>query len=636
MEAGGLTVKIAATAALVLSLALVVPVLAPARAHAQASQDKGLHIEGLSSAAPGTVQVLVAPDPALDSKIGPTPAASDFTVWLAGGAAQNLSVARNGSRGKPLTTIVLVDESGSYKTGHGDKVARPTIVDYVGGAGTDELALILFSQEAKVYPVHTSPADFVTDLNELRGRNARGATSVTVGVGAAIALAIKEGEPGLREVVIFTDAGDEAGYDKDMWDRLLNQARDGGVRVSTVLPVAEREPKDTKHSDWVSTLAKLEELARITGGFVLHTEAPGEATTRLRDARTALKSWLMLEGTLCGVQRGQPVAVRVDYVAGGARQASTADATLATPTYAPGAEARCPSACTPDCAAWEECLGKACAALQCDAGTPCPGGATCEAGRCVEACTATCAAWQECHGGACTAKACTSAEICGIGATCKDGTCAKAAGKSSGMLVWLLAGAGALLLVVALLVLFRKKKPAPVTAAPFVAEPAPVIEPLPSPSASAPDLDPLPETHLVAIGGWATPGERWRLNQRRTLAGASGDPADGVDLRFAIKQVSSKHCAFELYPSGDLWVTDLGSSNGTYVNGRRLVPKARTRLVVGDQVKLSQQLILVVERPGVVAEERPPEPPVAAGPGPAADEAPVKTKARTKFDPGDR
>jgi predicted component of type VI protein secretion system len=180
-----------------------------------------------------------------------------------------------------------------------------------------------------------------------------------------------------------------------------------------------------------------------------------------------------------------------------------------------------------------------------------------------------------------------------------------------------------------------------VEAAPPPPEPPPVVEPVANPHA-VPDLDPLPETHLVAMGGWATPGERWRLHQRRTVAGASGDPADGVDLRFAIKQVSGKHAVFELYPSGDLWVKDLGSSNGTFVNGRRLAAGERAKLVVGDQVKLSQQLILVVERPGVTAEPRADEPEPAR---PAAPEAPrpdaaaaaaAKAKKSTRFDPGDR
>jgi hypothetical protein len=210
----------------------------------------------------------------------------------------------------------------------------------------------------------------------------------------------------------------------------------------------------------------------------------------------------------------------------------------------------------------------------------------------------------------------------------------------SNKLIWILAGAGALLLLAALFVLFRKK---PQTVS-VVETPAPMPEPVaeeikPATKDSAGvDLDPLPETHLVAIGGWATPGERWRLHKRKTIAGASSDAADGVDLVFGgIKQVSSKHAQFDLYPSGDLWVSDLGSSNGTFVNGKKVTGKERTKLVPGDQVKLSQNLILKVERPGAGASDDMPASAPVAESSPAEPETPAaKHKAATKFDPGGR
>jgi hypothetical protein len=623
--------------------AAVAVVLAGGVVAAQTSQDSGLHLKAVSSPAPGMVQALVAADPPHDAAIGAQPKAGDFTVWLADGAAPGLTVARNGGRGKPLTTVLVVDESGSYKTGHGDHVARPTITGYINGAGTDELSLVLFSEVAKQYEVRTSAAAFAKDLGELTSRNTRGATSVTVGVGSGIERAIAEGEPGLRDVIVFTDGGDEAGVTPDAWERLIARARQGGVRVSAILPVASKEPAQTKHDDWVRTITGLTEIARVTGGVFLTTDDPQAATRALVDARTALKSWLTIEGKLCGLQRGKPVEVLVEYVPGHQRKAWSAAMTLPAPAYAPGMDVACPSLCTPACSPWDDCISGACVARTCSADLACPAGATCAGGTCQQACSATCEPWQECKAGACAAKACTGDETCGPGSRCANGACAKPAGAGSDRLVWVLAGAGALLLLVALAVLLRKKKPAPMPVAepPPVVEPPPVIEEPAAPFATPPELDPLPETHLVAIGGWATPGERWRLHQRRTVAGASGDPGD-VDLRFAIKQISGKHAAFELYPSGDLWVTDLGSSNGTFVNGRRLVAKERAKLVPGDQVKLSQQLVLVVERPGVTGEPRAeasePDGGAAAGAPAAAGEAAPTAKAKkvTKFDAGDR
>ena len=87
-------------AAIVGALALVLGGVA----HAQPSQDSGLHVQTVSSPAPGTGQVLVAADPPHDGAIGAKPNAADFTVWLGAGAAPGLTVERNGGRGKPLTT----------------------------------------------------------------------------------------------------------------------------------------------------------------------------------------------------------------------------------------------------------------------------------------------------------------------------------------------------------------------------------------------------------------------------------------------------------------------------------------------------------------------------------------------------
>jgi len=45
--------------------------------------------------------------------------------------------------------------------------------------------------------------------------------------------------------------------------------------------------------------------------------------------------------------------------------------------------------------------------------------------------------------------------------------------------------------------------------------------------------------------------------------------------------VSRLHCRFTALPSGELEVDDLGSTNGTFVNGRRV---KRARLQAGDRV----------------------------------------------------
>jgi len=56
--------------------------------------------------------------------------------------------------------------------------------------------------------------------------------------------------------------------------------------------------------------------------------------------------------------------------------------------------------------------------------------------------------------------------------------------------------------------------------------------------------------------------------------------------------VSRLHCRFTALPSGELEVDDLGSTNGTFVNGTRV---KRARLQTGDRVGVGRVELLVSE-----------------------------------------
>src|SRR5688572_24780622 len=68
-------------------------------------------------------------------------------------------------------------------------------------------------------------------------------------------------------------------------------------------------------------------------------------------------------------------------------------------------------------------------------------------------------------------------------------------------------------------------------------------------------------------------------NERPVVIGRT-DPSD-VKLRS--KRLSRRHARFEVV-DGDAWVEDLGSTNGTFLNGRRI--EGRTRMRLGDEVAL--------------------------------------------------
>jgi pSer/pThr/pTyr-binding forkhead associated (FHA) protein len=70
--------------------------------------------------------------------------------------------------------------------------------------------------------------------------------------------------------------------------------------------------------------------------------------------------------------------------------------------------------------------------------------------------------------------------------------------------------------------------------------------------------------------------------------------APGCRVHVAARDVSRRHARF-FEEGGALWVEDLGSRNGTFLNGARL--SARARVGAGDEVALASEVVRV-EPPG--------------------------------------
>jgi len=71
-------------------------------------------------------------------------------------------------------------------------------------------------------------------------------------------------------------------------------------------------------------------------------------------------------------------------------------------------------------------------------------------------------------------------------------------------------------------------------------------------------------------------------------SGAVAGTAPECDIRLSNPVISSRHALFEVLPDGMIRVTDLGSTNGTWVNGTRIHSAVVGR---GDQVSLASQTI---------------------------------------------
>jgi hypothetical protein len=64
----------------------------------------------------------------------------------------------------------------------------------------------------------------------------------------------------------------------------------------------------------------------------------------------------------------------------------------------------------------------------------------------------------------------------------------------------------------------------------------------------------------------------------------------------AFESVSRRHAHIEVNAESDLSLVDMGSTNGTYVNGSRLEQAARTTIRIGDEISFSRGLTCQVHR----------------------------------------
>jgi pSer/pThr/pTyr-binding forkhead associated (FHA) protein len=77
-------------------------------------------------------------------------------------------------------------------------------------------------------------------------------------------------------------------------------------------------------------------------------------------------------------------------------------------------------------------------------------------------------------------------------------------------------------------------------------------------------------------------GAVWLLKPENTLG---ADPANDLVLNDAL--VSSRHARLRWDGAG-WWLEDLGSTNGTFVNGERIVPLTARRVPLGAQIQLGE------------------------------------------------
>jgi hypothetical protein len=85
------------------------------------------------------------------------------------------------------------------------------------------------------------------------------------------------------------------------------------------------------------------------------------------------------------------------------------------------------------------------------------------------------------------------------------------------------------------------------------------------------------------------PGAVWLLKPDNILGADSGN-----DLVLGDNLVSGRHARLRWDGAG-WWVEDLGSKNGTLVNGERMVPFAAQKVALGSQIQLGDMVFQLQE-----------------------------------------
>src|SRR5687768_15889023 len=96
-------------------------------------------------------------------------------------------------------------------------------------------------------------------------------------------------------------------------------------------------------------------------------------------------------------------------------------------------------------------------------------------------------------------------------------------------------------------------------------------------------------------------GRHFPLHSHSTTLGRQTD----CSIILEGKQVSRQHARVR-FEEGQHFIEDLGSSNGTYLNGRRLTPHAPAAFTDQDNVQIGPYVFALRDSPGGAGEADPP------------------------------
>lgn len=573
-------------------LCLLLLVLNPLPA---AASSRGLRVRAVDPLAqPDAFRVVVEVEPAVASTLDSPPVAGNFSLELLDGRANIQRVRTVGELQVGTHTTVAIDHSLSFRK---YEAATDEIIRHLAGQlePQDTISLFLFGYEKTVYDVRSSAADFEGDLKAARAVPWDQHTRLKAHLEEAIKSAGREKSDGYRQVFLITDGDEESdAYDQG---QLIQQAQALGVRVHVLI----FKPSQAQAKGKLTHIDSLRVIAGDSGGDPFEYQGGRVSKKATADTIAMLDAWiagtrqmLAIDATFrCMTSASPDNTIRVETPPGAARTAWSENYAFTE---------------SPSTAAYKPC----------DQDDP-----------------IDCQPWQTADSdeGKCVLKSCGQDADCAPGSCDMDaGLCKAPAGAPSDIprwLWWVLGGGiGLLLLLLLGMLIFggRKKEPAPAPRKPPPPQrvpppppppPAPTPPPPPPPVGAVDALPDLPEVHLrVSAGDYR--GRKYRLFKKTVQIGGDRTVAAN-DHVFDIPTVSGQHAEFQIFPSGDIWVRDLGSANGTTVNGQRLPPMQKMKIRPGDQVGLGPALLFSVERPSDAPPAAPEAPaPARGGPGAGA------------------
>jgi diguanylate cyclase (GGDEF)-like protein len=97
--------------------------------------------------------------------------------------------------------------------------------------------------------------------------------------------------------------------------------------------------------------------------------------------------------------------------------------------------------------------------------------------------------------------------------------------------------------------------------------------------------------YLIVVSG-GIPGTMVRVNDRGTTLGRSADSS----FQFSDITVSRQHALLSVDEIGTVYLRDDGSTNGTFVNGKRVTAYRQVSLNDGDRIQLGTSVVLKLAR----------------------------------------